>query len=56
VGCFTGLGDLVLAAGAAALVIAANSLLHWVEYRFGPLHPRPEEPGNEITPGSATKD
>jgi putative Mg2+ transporter-C (MgtC) family protein len=42
VGCFTGSGDLVLAVGATALIVIANSVLHWVEHSFDAMKPEPE--------------
>ncbi|MGB8313176.1 MAG: MgtC/SapB family protein [Aestuariivirga sp.] len=43
IGCFTGLGNLLLAAGATLLVVAGNSFFHWVEYRFNFPQSGPED-------------
>jgi putative Mg2+ transporter-C (MgtC) family protein len=43
VGSFVGLGRLVLAAEATALVIFGNSFFHWVEHRIERLRSVPED-------------
>ncbi len=43
IGCFVGLGHILLGAGATALLVLANSLLHWLEFRFPSLRAPREE-------------
>jgi putative Mg2+ transporter-C (MgtC) family protein len=52
IGGFTGLGNLVQAAGATVLLVVANAGLHWLERRFDIIRPQHQDDPEILQPTS----